>query len=120
MPLPSNRLTVDDEVHAWLGNTDSTSRVAWHRSLQRIRELHLEVVVAGDTRDVNAVDSPETVAAMEQYLTIVDSLRTSTASAPELVRGMVSRFPTHVMAGLLRISAQSAYPQQVPPFASRR
>jgi glyoxylase-like metal-dependent hydrolase (beta-lactamase superfamily II) len=66
-----------NHVHAWLGSSDTTSRVAWRASIKRIADLNPKVVVAGHKKDVSAPDAPDVLGAMDRYLVDYDSLRRS-------------------------------------------
>ena len=97
------------EVHAWLGSSDEASRGRWRESLKRIAALRPQVVVAGHKKDVNAPDVPAIVDVMDRYLADFDSLRKASTSAPALFQAMKAKYPSHVVSGLLRFAAQSAY-----------
>lgn len=98
-----------NEVHPWLGASDSTTRQAWRRALQRIADLKPAAVVAGHKRVATSPDSPELLVAMRQYLDDFDALRKTSANAADLVSAMVAKYPTYAVAGLLRFAARQEF-----------
>lgn len=100
---------VFNTVHAWLGSSDTTSRVAWRKSLARIAALHPKVVVAGHKKDVAAPDAPNVVDAMDHYLADFDSLRKTLPNPPALFQAMLARYPNYAVPNLLRFGAMQAY-----------
>jgi glyoxylase-like metal-dependent hydrolase (beta-lactamase superfamily II) len=106
---------VFNTVHAWLGSSDTTSRLAWRQSLARIAALHPKVVVAGHKKDVAAPDTPNVVAVMDRYLADFDSLRRASPNGPALYQAMAAKYPDHAVANLLRFSAMAAFRGATPP-----
>ena len=106
---------VFNTVHAWLGSSDTTSRMAWRKSLARIAALHPKVVVAGHKKDVTAADAPNVVDIMDRYLADFDSLRKVLPNPPALYQAMMTRYPDHAVANLLRFGAMRAYGASGPP-----
>ncbi len=102
-------------VHAWLGSSDTTSRVAWRASIKRIAALHPKVVVAGHKKDVNAPDTPDVLNAMDRYLADFDSLRKTSHDAPSLYEAMKAKYPDYAVANLLRYAAMLAFRGAKPP-----
>jgi glyoxylase-like metal-dependent hydrolase (beta-lactamase superfamily II) len=100
---------VFNDVHPWLGSSDVASRRAWRASLDRIENLRPAIVVAGHKKDVNAADSPASIAFMKRYLADFDSLRTIVSSPEALVAGMKQRHPNLAVEGLLRYAARQAF-----------
>jgi glyoxylase-like metal-dependent hydrolase (beta-lactamase superfamily II) len=98
-----------NDVHAWLGSSDTTSRKAWRASIARIASLKPKVVVAGHKKHVSAPDSPDVLATMDRYLADFDALRKSSANGPALFQAMKAKYPNHAVAMLLRFGAQSAF-----------
>jgi hypothetical protein len=98
-----------NNVHAWFGSSDTTSRKAWRQSIARIAALKPTVVVAGHKKDVSAPDSPDVLNAMDRYLVDFDSLRKALPNAPALFQAMSTKYPNHSVSGLLRFAATSAY-----------
>ena len=105
---------VFNEVHPWLGASDSASRQAWHRSLQRIATFKPDSVVAGHKRDPASPDTPEAVFAMDHYLTDFDALRATSSTGPELAKAMMAKYPGYAVPGLLFYAAQMAYQKKSP------
>ncbi len=98
-----------DGVHPWLGASDSTSRAAWRRSLQRLAALEPRYVVAGHKRDLDAPDTPDVLRFMDGYLAAFDSLRQQTATAEALYDAMRQRYPDLAVQRLLRAGARLAF-----------
>lgn len=104
-----------NNVHAWLGSSDTTSRKAWRASIKRLSALHPKVVVAGHKKDVSAADSPDVLQAMDQYLADFDSLRKTSGNPQSLYQAMLAKYPNYAVANLLRFAAMSAFPRAQPP-----
>ena len=104
-----------NHVHAWLGSSDTTSRVAWRASIKRIADLHPKVVVAGHKKDVSAPDTPQVLDAMDRYLADFDSLRKTAANAPALYEAMQAKYPDYAVSGLLRYASMLAFRGAKPP-----
>jgi glyoxylase-like metal-dependent hydrolase (beta-lactamase superfamily II) len=100
---------VFNDVHPWLGASDTTTRTAWRASLKRIASLEPRYVVAGHKKDVNAPDSPEVVAEMDRYLVDFDALRLTSPNASALYDAMIQKYPDHAVRGLLRFATQTAF-----------
>jgi glyoxylase-like metal-dependent hydrolase (beta-lactamase superfamily II) len=104
-----------NNVHAWLGSSDTTSRKAWRASIKRIAALHPKVVVAGHKKDVAAPDTPDVLDAMDHYLEDFDALRKTSANPPALYQAMLAKYPNYAVQNLLRFAAMSAFPNARPP-----
>src|SRR6185295_17823995 len=104
-----------NNVHAWLGSSDTTSRKAWRASIKRIAALHPRVVVAGHKKDVTAPDTPDVLEAMDHYLADFDSLRKTTTNPPALYQAMLAKYPNYAVTNLLRFAAMRAFPNAQPP-----
>jgi len=118
IPSLSTVLAADvvfNHVHLWLGSPDSTSRLAWRASLKRIAALHPKVVVAGHKKDVSAPDSPDVLAAVDQYLADYDALRKTAANPQALFDAMQAKYPDYAVSNLLRFAAQVAFRPRAPP-----
>jgi glyoxylase-like metal-dependent hydrolase (beta-lactamase superfamily II) len=100
---------VFNHVHLWLGSSDTTSRVAWRKSLERIADLHPKVVVAGHKKDVAAPDTPDVLDAMDRYLVDYDSLRKTASDGPSLYQAMLGKYPDYAVTGLLRYASMLAF-----------
>ena len=104
-----------NHVHAWLGSSDTTSRVAWRASIKRIAALHPKVVVGGHKKDVSAPDTPDVLDAMDRYLADFDSLRKTSANGPALYEAMQAKYPDYAVSGLLRYASMRAFRGAKPP-----
>lgn len=104
-----------NHVHAWLGSSDTTSRVAWRESIKRIAALHPKVVVAGHKKDVSAADTPDVLDAMDHYLADFDSLRKTSTNGPALFEAMQAKYPDYAVSGLLRYASMLAFRDTKPP-----
>src|SRR6478735_1573535 len=98
-----------NNVHAWLGSSDTTSRKAWRASIKRIAALHPKVVVAGHKKDVAAPDTPDVLNAMDHYLEDFDALRKTSSDAPSLYAAMKAKYPDYAVSNLLRYAAMVAF-----------
>ena len=98
-----------NNVHAWFGSSDTTSRKAWRKSIDRIAALKPKVVIAGHKRDVSLPDTPDVLQAMDGYIASYDSLRKALPNAPALFQAMSTKYSTYSVSGLLRYAAQVAY-----------
>jgi glyoxylase-like metal-dependent hydrolase (beta-lactamase superfamily II) len=98
-----------NNVHAWFGSSDTTSRKAWRKSIERIAALKPKVVIAGHKRDVSLPDTPDVLQAMDGYIATYDSLRKALPNAPALFQAMSTKYSTYSVSGLLRYAAQVAY-----------
>jgi glyoxylase-like metal-dependent hydrolase (beta-lactamase superfamily II) len=96
-------------VHPWLGSSDEASRTAWRASVKRIADMKPAIVVAGHKRDVNAPDTPASLAFMDSYLADFDLLRKTSADANALRTAMLAKYPDLAVAVLINFSAQMAY-----------
>jgi glyoxylase-like metal-dependent hydrolase (beta-lactamase superfamily II) len=97
---------VFNQVHAWLGSSDSTTRARWRESLSRIADLHPAIVVAGHTKP-GASDGPAVLDTMRAYLDEFDAALAVPTDAKKLVGRMSATFPTYVGPDLLSGSAES-------------
>jgi glyoxylase-like metal-dependent hydrolase (beta-lactamase superfamily II) len=98
-----------NNVHAWFGSSDTTSRKAWRKSIERIAALKPRVVIAGHKRDVSLPDTPDVLQAMDGYIVAYDSLRRALPNAPALYQAMSTKYSTYSVSTLLRYAAQAAY-----------
>ena len=96
-------------IHPWLGSSDETSRTAWRASVKRIADMKPAIVVAGHKRDVNAPDTPASLAFMDAYLADFDSFRKTSADGNALRTAMVTKYPDLAVGVLINFSAQMAY-----------
>ena len=96
-------------VHPWLGSSDEASRTAWRASVKRIADMKPAIVVAGHKRDVNAPDTPASLAFMDSYLADFDLLRKTSADANALRTAMLAKYPDLAVAVLINFSAQMSY-----------
>jgi glyoxylase-like metal-dependent hydrolase (beta-lactamase superfamily II) len=98
-----------NNVHAWFGSSDTTSRKAWRKSIERIATLKPKAVIAGHKRDVSLPDSPNVLQAMDHYIADYDSLRKVLPNPPALFEAMSTKYPAYSVTVLLRNAAQMAY-----------
>lgn len=98
-------------VHPWLAASNATTRQAWHRSLQRIRDLHPTTVIAGHKPSGEASDGPAVVEAMDRYLADFDASRAASADANAMVAAMKEKYAGWVVGNLLRYSAMQSFRQ---------
>ena len=110
--IPSTRTALVSDlcfsgIHAWLGDTDIASRVAWRASLKRIAALNPVVVVPGHKADLAAPDSPDILTYMDRYLTDFDTLMQSAASPNDLITAMREKYPDLKIPGLMASGARN-------------
>jgi glyoxylase-like metal-dependent hydrolase (beta-lactamase superfamily II) len=115
--IPSQRTVlagdiIFNNVHAWLGSSDSASRVAWRASLRRIASLNPTVVIAGHKKDIRAADTPDQVERMLRYLDDFEALVKTSTTAAEVRSGMIAKYPDHAQRGLIGSGASSAMQQK--------
>lgn len=99
---------VFNDVHPWLGSSDSASRVAWRTSLKRLASLSPAAVVAGHKKDVTAPDSPELLDRMTSYLDDFDALLKDAKAPPDIRDKMLAKYPTYGVPILLNASSGMA------------
>lgn len=99
-------------VHPWLGSSSEASRAAWRASIARVAELHPAVVVAGHKKEVSAVDSPDVLRFMDNYLKDFDDFRKRSTNADELRSAMLRKYPDLAVQMLLGYGAQVAFKTQ--------
>jgi glyoxylase-like metal-dependent hydrolase (beta-lactamase superfamily II) len=112
--IPSLRAVIAGDivfngVHAWLAASSPMSREAWHRSIQRIADLHPAIVIAGHKSSPDAPDTPDVLGAMSQYLTDFDAARATSYHLSELVSAMKAKYPRYAVPQLLEYSAKAVY-----------
>jgi glyoxylase-like metal-dependent hydrolase (beta-lactamase superfamily II) len=98
-------------IHPWLGSSDPASRERWHQSLRQIASLHPTAVVAGHKRHIDAADSPDILAFMDQYLTAFDSAVKAGPDAATVVKTMEAEYPQLAVHVLLDYSSKVAFHQ---------
>jgi glyoxylase-like metal-dependent hydrolase (beta-lactamase superfamily II) len=112
--IPSLRAVIAGDivfngVHPWLAASSPASREAWHRSIQRIADLHPTIVIAGHKSSADAPDTPDVLEAMSQYLTDFDAARATSYHLSELVSAMKAKYPRYAVPQLLEYSAKAVY-----------
>ncbi len=99
---------VFNDVHPWLGGSDSASRVAWRASLKRLASLSPEAVVAGHKKDINAADSPDLLNRMTAYLDDFDALLAAAKTPMDIRDGILAKYPNYAVPMLLTGSSGMA------------
>ncbi len=112
--IPSLRAVIAGDivfngVHPWLAASSPVSREAWHRSIQRIADLHPAIVIAGHKSSPDAPDTPDVLGAMNQYLTDFDAARATSYHTSDLVAAMRAKYPRYAVPQLLEYSAKAVY-----------
>jgi glyoxylase-like metal-dependent hydrolase (beta-lactamase superfamily II) len=103
--VPSIGLIVGGDVvyngiHPYLGETDTSSRLDWISTLDKLERLNPKAVVAGHKVPEND-DAPRIIAETRQYLRDFNRLDTATATARELYNAMLEIYPDRVNPGSL-------------------
>jgi glyoxylase-like metal-dependent hydrolase (beta-lactamase superfamily II) len=96
---------VYNDVHVFLGESNSDSRKEWLAALDTIESLKPKAVVAGHKRP-GAADTPNTVAETRQYIRDFDRIAGETQSAQDLYKRMLALYPDRVNPGALWSSAR--------------
>jgi glyoxylase-like metal-dependent hydrolase (beta-lactamase superfamily II) len=110
--VPSVGLIVGGDVvyngiHPFLGETDTTSRLEWISTLDKLEGLKPKAVVAGHKVPEND-DDPRIIAETRRYLRDFNRLNAETATARELYDAMLEIYPDRVNPGLLWGAANTA------------
>ena len=103
--VPSIGLIVGGDVvyngiHAYLGETDTQSRLEWISTLDKLEALKPKAVIAGHKVPEND-DDPRIIAETRQYLRDFNRLNAATATARELYDAMLEIYPDRVNPGSL-------------------
>jgi glyoxylase-like metal-dependent hydrolase (beta-lactamase superfamily II) len=103
--VPSMGLIVGGDVvyngiHPYLGETDTTGRLEWISTLDKLEGLKPRAVVAGHKVPEND-DDPRIIAETRQYLRDFNRLNDATATARELYDAMLKIYPDRVNPGSL-------------------
>jgi glyoxylase-like metal-dependent hydrolase (beta-lactamase superfamily II) len=102
---------VFNSVHAWLGASDVSSRMAWRGALRRLAERNPTTVIAGHKPTVDTPDGPETLQTMRDYLVDFDEALAASSDGRELANKMRQKYAWKVPL-LLSFSARMAYRQR--------
>jgi len=102
--------TVYNGIHAYLGETDTQSRLEWIATLDKLEALKPKAVIAGHKIPENA-DDPRIIAETRQYLRDFNRLNATTTNARELYDAMLELYPDRVNPGSLWGAANAAKKQ---------
>jgi len=94
-------------IHPYMAETSEQSRLNWIAALERIEALKPRAVVAGHKNPENS-DSPQHIAATQQYIRDFNRLNHETTTPRELYDKMLSLYPDRVNPGSLWGSAKAA------------
>lgn len=94
-------------IHPFMAETSEQSRLNWIAALERIEALKPRTVVAGHKKPDNS-DSPQHIAATQQYIRDFNRLSHATTTTRELYDQMLSLYPDRVNPGSLWCSAKAA------------
>jgi glyoxylase-like metal-dependent hydrolase (beta-lactamase superfamily II) len=97
-------------VHPYLAASSETTRKDWHESLQKMKNLHPLIVVAGHKKDVAEPDSPDVLDFMDRYISDFDTTRLQSADSDALFAAMNKKYPDLAIPRFLQVAAKSAYP----------
>lgn len=96
---------VYNDVHVFLGESNSDSRKEWLAALDTIESLKPSSVVAGHKRP-DALDTANTIGETRRYIRDFDRIATETQSAQDLYNRMLALYPNRVNPGALWSSAR--------------
>jgi glyoxylase-like metal-dependent hydrolase (beta-lactamase superfamily II) len=94
-------------IHPYMAETSEQSRLNWIAALERIEALKPRAVVAGHKNPQNS-DSPQHIAATQQYIRDFNRLSHETTTTRELYDKMLALYPDRVNPGSLWSSAKAA------------
>jgi len=94
-------------IHPYMAETSEHSRLNWIAALESIEALNPRAVVAGHKNPENS-DSPQHIAATQQYIRDFNRLNHETTTTRELYDKMLSLYPDRVNPGSLWGSAKAA------------
>jgi glyoxylase-like metal-dependent hydrolase (beta-lactamase superfamily II) len=97
-------------IHAYLGETDTQSRLEWISTLDKLEALKPRAVIAGHKVPEND-DDPRIIGETRQYLRDFDRLSASTTTALQLYNAMLELYPDYVNPGSLWGAANAAKKQ---------
>jgi glyoxylase-like metal-dependent hydrolase (beta-lactamase superfamily II) len=96
---------VYNDVHVFLGESNSDSRKEWLAALDTIESLKPSSIVAGHKRP-DAADTPNTIGETRRYIRDFDRIATEAQSAQDLYNRMLTLYPNRVNPGALWSSAR--------------
>jgi glyoxylase-like metal-dependent hydrolase (beta-lactamase superfamily II) len=96
---------VYNDVHVFLGESNSDSRKEWLAALDTIESLKPSSIVAGHKRP-DATDTPNTIGETRRYIRDFDRIATEAQSAQDLYNRMLTLYPNRVNPGALWSSAR--------------
>ena len=97
-------------IHAYLGETDTQSRLEWIAALDKLEALKPKAVIAGHKVPEND-DGPHIIAETQQYLRDFNRLNAATTDARGLYDAMLELYPNRVNPGSLWGAANTAKKQ---------
>jgi glyoxylase-like metal-dependent hydrolase (beta-lactamase superfamily II) len=97
-------------IHAYLGETDTQSRLEWISTLDKLEALKPCAVIAGHKVPEND-DDPRIIGETRQYLRDFDRLSASTKTALQLYNAMLELYPDYLNPGSLWGAANAAKKQ---------
>lgn len=100
---------VFNHVHPWLAASDTRARAQWHQAIQRIRALNPRIVIAAHKATLDTPDTPDVLAAMDQYLTDFDAALQTAPNADSVIATMTRKHPDYAVPVLLKYSAWTTY-----------
>lgn len=113
--VPTNRTLITgdlafEQTHAYLAESDASTRARWVRDLDRLIALHATTVIAGHKADPALRDSPSALAQTQQYIRYFDTAVRRSHSATELVTAVKAKYPNLALEFFLDAAAQAAFP----------
>lgn len=112
--IPSARTAITGDltftnVHVWLADTTPARRDNWIRSLQRVKALDPQVVIAGHEAP-GAARTPAVLDDTAAYIRDFNAALASSRTPDELKQKMLARHGTRLLPVILEISAKAALP----------
>jgi glyoxylase-like metal-dependent hydrolase (beta-lactamase superfamily II) len=97
--IPGQKILIAGDVlfnnmHVYTAETDSTARVKWLNSLNKIRELKPSVVIPGHSKVGASLDASTAVDFTENYLMAFDEELKKAKDSNSLANAMKERFPS--------------------------
>jgi glyoxylase-like metal-dependent hydrolase (beta-lactamase superfamily II) len=97
-------------VHPYLAASSEATRVAWRESLQKMKNLHPLIVVAGHKKDAAGPDSPDVLDFMDRYISDFDAMRLQSPDSDALFVAMNKKYPDLAIPRFLQVATKSAFP----------
>jgi glyoxylase-like metal-dependent hydrolase (beta-lactamase superfamily II) len=113
--VPSNRTLITGDIafyrtHAYLAESDASTRAQWVRDLDRLIRLHSATVIAGHKADPSLPNSPSALSETQQYIRTFDSAVRTSHNAAEVVAAVKQRYPDLALDFFLDLAAGAAFP----------